>query len=191
MTMAGMSAGQRLVNTASGGKLGSYPSFGMSMRFQVTVGPVGETPANPSSGLNLGLWQSCKGLQVELKYKTVLAGGEYQQVYPLPDRITWSPVTLERAVEQSASLAVWDWLDQCMGAWKTTPPTAGGLPAASEMTITLLDYQLNSILQWTLSGVRPIKWVGPQLSATDNKVAIEQLMLEHQGFECTKPKLSV
>ena len=31
-------------------------------------------------------------------------------------------------------------------------------------------------------GARPVKWNGPSLSATDTKVAVESLEIEHEGF---------
>lgn len=173
MTTIGMSAAQKLVNVASGGSLGSYPNFGMSMRFAVTV----------DSLQSLGLWQSCKNLQVEMKYKPIEQGGQYTQITQLPDRISWPQITLERAVEQKASLQVWTWLNSYIQACKGN----GEFPRFSTVSIILLDYQLNGVLEWTLENVRPVRWVGPALSATENKVAIEQLVLDHQGFECSRP----
>jgi phage tail-like protein len=183
--MTVMSAGQTALSKASKGSLGAYPSFGMSMRFAVTVATLGSTPGTPSDGVYLGLWQSCKGLQVEMNYKRIESGGNYTQMTPLPERIAWAQITLERAVEKSSSLAVWNWLNTCINGWGKAPSTAGGFPSPTFMTITLLDYQLDGVLTWSLAGVRPVKWAGPSLSATENKVAIEQLVLEHQGFTCS------
>lgn len=177
--MSVMNSGQALLSKASGGALGSYPSFGMSMRFAVEVYALLPSTGTPSAGTHLGLWQSCKNLQVELKYKPVEQGGVYTQLAPLPERIAWPPITLERAVQRNSSHQVWQWLQSYIDTW--TSPT---LPAADMVVITLLDYQLNRVLQWELQGAYPIKWVGPSLSATENKVAIEQLVLEHQGFKC-------
>lgn len=180
--MSVMSAGQALQGKVSGGALGSYPSFGMSMRFAVEVHALRATAGAPSNGMYLGLWQSCKNLQVELKYKPVEEGGGYTYITQLPERVAWPQVTLERAVEQNASYAVWEWLASYISSFGG----ASSIPLANTMDITLLDYQLNGVLRWTLSNVLPVKWVGPSLSATDNKVAIEQLMLDHHGFTCSK-----
>lgn len=179
--------GQQVTSSQNGSGIGSYPSFGLAMRFQVAVSDLRASPGSPSNGTSLGLWQSCKGLQFEMKYKYVEQGGQYTSRVPLPETIAWSQITLERAVEQKASLVVWTWLQKCINGWGTAPTAPGAFPDATNMTITLLDYQLNGVLQWQLEGVRPVKWVGPSLGATDNKVAIEQLVLEHQGFTCSVP----
>jgi phage tail-like protein len=94
---------------------------------------------------------------------------------------------LERAVQQEASYAVWEWLNEYIQAWGVANPPPK-FPDPTTVVITLLDYQLNGVLQWVLQDVQPIKWEGPSLNATENKVAIEKLVLEHQGFICQIPK---
>lgn len=170
--------------------LGSYPSFGMAMRFKVAVDTLLNVDETPGTGTTLGLWQSCRGLQVEMTYKAVESGGIYDQIYQLPERIKWSPVTLERPVQQNSSLVVWTWLNECMANWRTIPSYAAQFNYETDVSITLLDYQDNELLVWTLQNARPLKWEGPTLSAEDKKVAVEKLTLEHQGFTLTKPPLA-
>jgi phage tail-like protein len=163
-----MSLSGSLLNTASGGLVGQYPSYGLSMRFQVAVDAL---------GVNLGLWQSCKGLEVELQYKKFEQGGNNLGQQWLPDKIVYGAVTLERAVDQSSSATVRGWLQNWVTAWTNY----GTLPATT-VTVQLLDYQQNPVMRWALSNARPSKWIGPSLSATEEKVAIETLVLEHDGF---------
>jgi phage tail-like protein len=175
MTTIGMSAGQKLLNTASMTSLGSYPNYGMSMRFQVVVD---DTPVK-----NLGFWQSCEGLKVDLKYKPIEQGGEYTTSSWLPERITYSPVTLKRAISKANSTTLQTWLQGCISQWITYPSTAGNnTPPFTSVTITLLDYQLNQVMSWTLAQARPAAWQGPSLSADGKSVAIETLVFEHSGF---------
>jgi phage tail-like protein len=176
MTMLGMSAGQRLVNAASGSQLGSYPAYGLAMRFSVTVTGL------PSTGTSLGLWRSCKGLGVELKYKPVEQGGVYSGDIALPDKLVYARVSLERAVEASSSEAVQTWLKDYISQWQTYPLKTSGEPPVTTVVIQLLDYQLNKVMAWTLNDARPVKWSGPSMQATDNNVAIETLEFEHEGF---------
>jgi phage tail-like protein len=178
-----------LARGAINSALDAYPSFGMAMRFKVTVGAIQNVAGTPGSGVNLGLWQVCRGLQFEMTYKSVESGGVYDEIFQLPERIKWSPVTLERAVQQNASLAVWQWLNICMTNWSANPANAQNFDGQTSATITLLDYQANEILTWVLQNVRPVRWEGPTLNSEDKKVAIEKLTLEHQGFTCTKPSL--
>lgn len=155
-----------------GGLLSSstFP-YGLAMRFQVSV-----------DDLDLGAWSACKGLKVELTVSRVLQGGNYWYETVLPEQIKYSNVTLERAVHPQDSQAVQAWLQQVATEWHNdtsyTPGTA---------TITLLGAYGQEVMSWTLSGVYPISWSGPTLSATDNKVALETLELAHEGFLTSNP----
>src|ERR1700722_7578331 len=106
MTTIGMSAGQKMLSAASGGALGSYPAYGLTMRFSVAV-----------DGLSLGLWRSCKGLTVELKYKTFEEGGGYLGDVAIPEKLAYGRVTMEPAIEQSSSQTVQAWLKGYIYQW--------------------------------------------------------------------------
>jgi phage tail-like protein len=162
-----MSAGQALASTV----LGAYPSYGLAMRFEVTV-----------DDLSLGLWQSCKGLQVELQYKKFDQGGQYTQQCVLPEKLVYGKITLERAVNKQDSPALQSWLRSYVTDWGVYIRRSGGAALSTQLTIELLDFQLNEVMSWTLYNARPSKWQGPSLGASDNKVAIETLEFEHEGF---------
>lgn len=153
-----------------GGPNGSFP-YGLAMRFQVTV-----------DDLSLGSWSGCKGLKVELKSTRVNEGGNYWSEKVLPDKITWSSVTLERAVHPQDSPLVQTWLGQVASRWMNYDASAGSPYSPRNAKITLLGASLQEVTHWTLIHVYPISWTGPSLSATDNKVAIETLELGHEGF---------
>ncbi|HEY1914797.1 MAG TPA: phage tail protein [Streptosporangiaceae bacterium] len=178
-----------LARGAINSALDNYPSFGMAMRFQVAVGAVHNVAGTPGSGVSLGLWQGCRGLQFEMTYKAIESGGVYDEIYQLPERIKWSPVTLERAVQQNASLAIWQWLKICTANWSANPSSAQDFDGQTNVSITLLDYQSQEVLTWILQDARPVKWEGPTLNAEDKKVAIEKLTIEHQGIACEKISL--
>jgi phage tail-like protein len=38
-------------------------------------------------------------------------------------------------------------------------------------------------MEWEFKGAFPTKWVGPDLNATQNSVAVETLELAHQGLK--------
>jgi phage tail-like protein len=168
-----------LLKKVTGGALGDYPSLGLSMRFMVEVEG---KDVEGSQIQNLGLWQSCKGLSVELKYRKFRQGGQYTQEVILPEELAYGKIKLERAVSAKDSTIVQKWLQGYVQDWNEYVTTAGASPASTTVIITLLDYQLNSVMTWTLYQARPSKWEGPSLSATDSKVAIESLEFEHEGF---------
>jgi len=71
--------------------------------------------------------------------------------------------------------AVWQWVHAAV-AGKDEPRT---------VTIRLLDAQGNPACQWVLRGARPIRWLGPALSATATSVAMEELVLRAESIEFT------
>jgi phage tail-like protein len=154
----------------------SFP-YGLAMRFQVSV-----------DGLSLGSWSSCKGLKVELKATEVKEGGNYWFLRLLPDRITYPHITLERAVHPQDSQTVLGWLQKVATQWENDSKD-GQTYSAGTATITLLGAYGQQVMKWTLTGVYPVSWTGPTLSATDNKVAIEALELAHQGFLGSNPTI--
>lgn len=151
--------------------------YGLAMRFQVSV-----------DGLNLGSWSACRGLKVELKAKEVKEGGNYWFVRQLPDRITYPNVTLERAVHPQDSQTVLTWLQRVATQWQNDSAD-GQSYSAGTATITLQGAAGQQVMKWTLTGVYPVSWTGPTLSATDNKVALETLELAHQGFLGSNPAI--
>jgi phage tail-like protein len=170
MAISGSSSATAALKAASRGQLGAYPSYGMAMRFEVKV-----------EGLSLGHWRSCTGLEVKLESKPIPQGGEYTRLARLPESLVYKPITLERAMSAKDSKILQTWLHQFVKKWELYPTTPTGIYRTTAV-ITLLDHQLLPVMDWTLQGVYPSSWSGPRLSADDNKVAIESLVIEHEGF---------
>jgi phage tail-like protein len=171
MVLSAVSSGTAAVKSLSGGTLGSYPNYGLSMRFEVQV-----------QSLSLGHWHSCRGLSMKFEYKSIDDGGEYTQRSRVPERITYSAITLERAVLEKESKQLQQWLALFVDDWEEYPNNRERGPLVKWADITLLDYQLAPVMTWRLEDVFPASWSGPSLSANDNKVAIETLVLEHEGI---------
>jgi phage tail-like protein len=163
--MPTVSAGQALASAA----LGAYPNYGLSMRFTVQVDSLGTITS-------LGMWQSCEGLKMDMKYAGIEQGGLYTQKASLPDKLTYGTVTLKRAIDPQGSPALQSWLQGYVTMW------GGALPDATSITVGLLDYQNNTVISWTLSDVYPTSWSGPSMNADGKAVAIETLVLEYQGI---------
>ncbi|MCU1658963.1 MAG: hypothetical protein JWO57_3619 [Pseudonocardiales bacterium] len=157
------------INRSTGGALGSYPPLGMAMRFSVTV-----------DGLNLGHWHSCKGLNLKVASRHVEQGGQYIGRMLVPERVTFDPITLERAMHPSDSKVLQAWLKDVVS--KFTAYKDPDLLRDRTATIELLDHQLSPVADWKLTHVYPIAWSGPSLGANENRVAMESLVLDHEGF---------
>jgi phage tail-like protein len=174
------SAAASLGSTAASGARGAaadspFRRFGLSMRFRVVF-------SSGDSISNLGEWSSCKGLKVEFKTETVKAGGGYNGEVKLPTEVVYSPVVIERAMEQQTSQQLQAWLGRLVNQWvdydgNGDPPTPSGT-----VQITLLDVYQDTVASWTLNNAFPVSWSGPVLDAKQNSVALETLTFEHFGF---------
>ena len=89
----------------------------------------------------------------------------------LPGRVEFGPVVLRRGFSGDPVLFEW---------WREV---AEGNLARRNVVIILLDEQRQEVARWILRRAWPSKWVGPQLHALGNEVAIETLELAHEGIE--------
>ena len=139
---------------------GSSAPRGLAARFQVTI-----------DGQNLGAWSSCKGLEVDFQHVTYEELGNNQFVHYLPGAAKYTHITLERACTAEESTALQRWLSNIVMQ-----------PAQGTASITLYDASQNEVITWTLTGVFPSKWTGPELDGGASKMAMETLVLAHEGF---------
>jgi phage tail-like protein len=129
---------------------------------------------------DLGLWKSCKGLSVTFESKPRYEGGTYD--YPvamLAEKMEYSNVTLQRAISTPDTTKVQQWLSSRAADWFGDRSFAY---TGSTAVITLLAPDLTEVFSWSLRNVYPAKWVGPDLDAGSNAVALETLELKHRGF---------
>ncbi len=160
-----MSAGRSIAS-----EVAQFSHIGLAMRFKVSVSNYG----------TLGHWTSCDGLKVDFKFDVVRSGGEYGSAHVLPQNVVFGPVTLKRAIEAVYSDTVRAWLTSMFVNWNAAE---GEYKSSNTVTIELYDvYQVKAIATWTLQGAFPVSWSGPQLNAKGSEVAMETLVLEHDGF---------
>ncbi|MFZ4276713.1 phage tail protein [Streptomyces arboris] len=154
---------------------GEYPRAGMAMRFHVALDEW-ET--------DLGMWSGCRGLQVQFASKEIVEGGQYYDHVLLPDRVKFSTVTLERLMTQADSPRLQAWLARVASHWTGHEYEAGPDSAyqGQNVTIRLFDHQGRVVSRWVLSNAVPKEWVGPDLDANSNSVAVEKITFEHRGF---------
>jgi len=72
-----------------------------------------------------------------------------------------------------------------MSLWRWVGAALAGSYETRTVTIRLLDAQGAPACAWVLRGARPIKWLGPTLSAMGSAVAIEELVLAADSIEFT------
>jgi phage tail-like protein len=118
----------------------------------------------------LGWFNSCEGLGLEVVLEQREEGGNNGFVWQLPTRVKYSNVKLSRPVgKDSAKLTAW----LCSFATGVKRQTA---------TICAMTGDRDVVATWNLNGVIPVRWSGPSLNSDSPKVATETIELAHHGF---------
>jgi phage tail-like protein len=119
---------------------------------------------------SLGAFSGCDGLGCEFVMEQREEGGNNGFVWQLPTRIKYSNIKLSRPVTaDSAKITRW------------IAGMAGGVQRKTA-TIEARTLEGTVIARWSMVGVVPVRWTGPQLNADSPKVATETLELAHHGF---------
>ena len=119
---------------------------------------------------DLGSFNSCDGLGVEVVLEQREEGGNNGFVWQLPTRVKYSNVKLTRPVgRDSAKLTAW------------LASFASGVRRQTA-TISAMTADRKVVATWNLDGVVPVRWTGPSLSPESPKIATETVELAHHGF---------
>jgi phage tail-like protein len=119
---------------------------------------------------NLGAFNSCDGLGCEVVMEQREEGGSNGVIWQLPTRMKYSNVKLSRPVTKTSMRILQYFTEMASGVKRRTA------------TIEARTQEGTVIARWALTGVIPVRWTGPQLSADSPKVATETLELAHHGF---------
>jgi phage tail-like protein len=119
---------------------------------------------------NLGAFNSCDGLGCEVVMEQREEGGSNGVIWQLPTRMKYSNVKLSRPVTSASARILQYFTEMTSGVKRRTA------------TIEARTQEGTVIARWALTGVIPVRWTGPQLSADSPKVATETLELAHHGF---------
>lgn len=113
------------------------------------------------------------GLNAETNVIEYREGGDATNTMrKLPGLEKFGNVTLKRGVSQDLDL--FNWHKAVMD---------GDIVRDEAMSIVLLNEKREESVRWNLRQAWPAKWVGPDLKAGANEIAIESLELAHEGVE--------
>jgi phage tail-like protein len=107
-----------------------------------------------------------------IESREVGAGG-VTFIKKLPGALKWSNITLKRGMTDSLDL--WKWRKKVADGDIEGARVDGSIVCYSPMLQEVARY--NFVRGW------PSKWVGADLNATANEVAIETLEIAHEGLE--------
>ncbi len=140
----------------TGARNDPFPAF----RFEVRLDDL------PVAGFS-----ECTGLRLETDVQEYNEGGLNSVVRKFPTRTKQSNVTLKRGI---VDRVMWDWYFNL----------TQGIVDPKNGSILVRDRSgQNVVMEWHIRGAFPCKWMGPDLNATQNSVAVETLELCHQGIE--------
>jgi phage tail-like protein len=133
-----------------------FPAF----RFEITF-----------KDLPVGGFSEVTGLTWELDPQEYQEGGENRFVRRFPNRAKQTNLTLKRGI---VDRLMWDWFYDI---------TQGRVKYRDGSILVRDPSGENVVMQWDFKDAFPTKWVGPDLNASQNSVAVETLELAHHGLE--------
>jgi phage tail-like protein len=134
----------------------AYPTC----RFYVKIG-----------GIAQAVFTEVSGLQMETEVTEYQEGGENRFTHRLPGHTKMGNLTLKRGMAASNDFF----------AWYTK--IARGEIKRQNVTVVMYDVQGSELVRWDFLQAYPVKWIGPQLKASEAAMAIETLELAHDGLQ--------
>ncbi|HKD97020.1 MAG TPA: phage tail protein [Micromonosporaceae bacterium] len=118
-----------------------------------------------------GHFTEVSGLGVQVERIAYREGGNNAQVRAIPGRVTYAAVSLRFGLTSSQEL--WDWLLAAVE----------GRVSRRNVSIVMLDSTgATEVLRWNLINAWPQEWYGAPLNAMSQELAIETLVLAHEGL---------
>ena len=116
-------------------------------------------------------FSECSGLQLEIEVQEYHEGGLNAYMRKFPGHTKQSNITLKRGI---VDRKVWEWFYKL---------TQGNVEFRNGSIVVRDPSGSAEVMKWNFKNAFPCKWVGPELNATQNNVAVETLELCHQGLE--------
>jgi phage tail-like protein len=112
------------------------------------------------------------GLGVQVERISYREAGNNAIVRAIPGRVTYASVTLRYGL--TASNELWDWLLSAVE----------GRVNRRNVSVVMLDAAgATEVLRWNLINAWPQEWYGAPLDAMSRELAIETLVLAHEGLQ--------
>lgn len=122
-------------------------------------------------GIDLGVFTKVGGIGMKFDLESIKSGGGGAWMHQLVGRVQYDNLTLERAVNPDTK-KVMRWLAKV--AQDPRPTTA---------VLVALSPHGEEIVDWSLTGVVPVRWSGPSFDVSGSaQAATETLELAYRGF---------
>lgn len=129
------------------------------------------------NGVEIGSFTEVSGLGVSLDVEELNEGGNNVSSVKLPGRLKWTNLVLKRGVTDNDAL--FTWINKCSGEGLT-----GNQNKVEKLSgsVALLDNKFKPLRRWQFRDALPVRWAGPQVSASSSALATEELEVSHGGF---------
>lgn len=117
-----------------------------------------------------GGFSECSGLEMALDVEEYKEGGNNGAVLKFPTRVKWTDITLKRGVATSTDL--WDWHYAFV---------EGRGRRRDGIIILQTDLRVPNNIWYFRRGL-PVKYTGPTMNASQNQVAVESIVIAHEGI---------
>jgi phage tail-like protein len=122
-------------------------------------------------GIAQASFTECSGLEATTEVIETREGGDNVTVHKLPGKTTYADISLKWGLTDSDEL------------WKWRLSVIEGTFLRKNGSIVLFDLtNKKEVVRWNFVNAWPSKWDGPSLSAKGNDIAIETLVLAHEGM---------
>jgi len=122
-------------------------------------------------GIAQASFTECSGLGATTEVIETREGGDNTTVRKLPGKTTYTDITLKWGLTDSREL--WAWRQQIIE----------GLVARKNGAIVVYDLTNKAeVARWNFVNAWPTKWEGPAFNAKGTDIAIDTLVLAHEGI---------
>ena len=121
-------------------------------------------------GIVQASFRECSGLEATTEVIDFRQGGDNTTVYKLPGKTTYGDITMKWGLTESSEL--WNWRRTVIE----------GRIRRKNGSIVVYDLANHTeVVRWNFVNAWPTKWEGPSFNAQGNEIAVESLVLAHEG----------
>ncbi|MCL5047775.1 MAG: phage tail protein [Firmicutes bacterium] len=122
-------------------------------------------------GTDLGIFDTCSGLGIEIETEQRQEGGVGIFVHQLPGRFKYTNLQVTRPIGSNTAKTM---------AWLNKMSAPGIKPTSARLSALAPDGSI--VFAWSLVGVIPVRWTGPTFSSSDPQPATETLEMAYSAI---------
>ena len=123
-----------------------------------------------------GRFTEVGGLSAQVAEYEIKEGGLNTRTHKLPGRVTWGPITLKKGVGDELFFNEW-WMKV------VNEPKE----CRKNLSILLLNRDGETFRRWDVQNAWPKSWEAPSMNSNSSEIAIETLVLNHDGVTERNP----